>query len=187
VHVQGTNSYFTKWHVCVLLRCVFKMYFQKFYVRSSFPLFCVFSTKKPSIARTMLREWQTSRMIGKGVVVIVIPNYCRLWGRFARPRHRYLSSSPSPQSYRVTSCAPIQPFPPQRIFSSPLSSPQVVSRSTHHYQCSSLKSGVVGLLLSLPVNAIFSLSATYSLSAYPSASRICVECKPLMRRISAAE
>jgi hypothetical protein len=47
--------------------------------------------------------------------------------------------------------------------------------------------GVPGLLFSWPKKAIFSLNATYSESAYPNASCICVLCKPLILRISLAE
>lgn len=48
--------------------------------------------------------------------------------------------------------------------------------------------GVTGLLLfSLLVKLIFSLSATYSESAYPNTPSISVLCNPLIRTISAAE
>jgi hypothetical protein len=49
------------------------------------------------------------------------------------------------------------------------------------------KLGVGGRDFSTPKNAMFSRTATYSLSANPSASLICVECRPLIRRISVAE
>ena len=47
--------------------------------------------------------------------------------------------------------------------------------------------GVAGLLRSTPKKATFSLTATYSLSAYPNSLTICVLCIPLIRLISAAE
>lgn len=47
--------------------------------------------------------------------------------------------------------------------------------------------GVAGLLRSTPKNATFSLTATYSLSAYPNSLTICVLCIPLILLISAAE
>ena len=47
--------------------------------------------------------------------------------------------------------------------------------------------GVAGLLRSTPKKATFSLTATYSLSAYPNSRTICVLCIPLILLISAAE